>query len=128
MQRVTVYARVILGLIFIVFSSNYLLDFIKIPEPTPEGAAFLGALAATGYMLPTIKLVEFVSGLMLVTGLWTPLGLALLAPIIVNIFLYHVFLDTGGLPLAIVILVLELFLAFAYKDEFKEMLAMCQEN
>jgi len=128
MSNVTKYARIILGLIFLVFSSNYVLHFIHLPEPTPEGGAFLGALAATGYMFPTIKLVEFIGGLMLVTGFWTPLGLALLAPIIVNIFLYHVFLDTGGLPLAIVMLILELFLAFAYKDEFKDMLAMCQEN
>lgn len=128
MPKVTVYARVILGLIFIFFSSNYLLKFITLPEPTPEGAAFLGALAATGYMFPVIKIVEFIGGLMLLTGLWTPLGLTLLAPIIVNILLYHVFLDTGGLPLTIVIVILELFLAFAYKDEFKDMLAMCQEN
>jgi hypothetical protein len=59
---------------------------------------------------------------MILTGRFLPLGLILLAPVSVNILLLHVFLDQGGLPMAIVIIVAQLFLAWAYRDSFSGVL------
>ena len=82
-------ARIFLGLIFFVFGLNGFLQFMPQP-PQPEAAgAFIGALAATGYMFPLIKGTEVVAGLLLLSGRFVPLALTLLAPIIVNIALFH---------------------------------------
>ena len=123
MQKAVPVARILLGLVFVVFSVNYVLKFIPI-EANEAAGAFFGALGATGYMWPAIKIVEFVSGVLLLAGAYVPLALVLLAPIIVNIVLLHVFLDTAGLPVAILVLVLELFLAWSYRDAFQGVLAM----
>ena len=124
MQKAVLAARIVLGLIFVVFSANYVLHFVELPPPNEAAGAFMGALAATGYMFPVVKLVEFVGGALLLAGAYVPLALVLLAPIVVNIVLLHVLLDTGGLPLGILVLVLEVYLAWAYRDSFQGVLEM----
>src|SRR3954469_3703561 len=103
-------ARILLGAIFFVMGLNFLFHFLPMPQPTPAGMSFLGSLMATGYMFPTIKTVEILCGLALMAGYFVPLALILLSPIIINIFLYHLFLDPGGLLLALVLVALALFL------------------
>ncbi len=115
-------ARLFLGLLFTVFGLNGFLGFLPMPEPTAEGGAFLGALAATGYMFPLIKGTEVVAGLLLLSGRFVPLALTLLAPVTVNILAYHVALDPApGLPL--VIIAAGVYLAYAYRDSFRSVLA-----
>jgi len=115
-------ARVVLGLIFVVYGLNGFFHFIPMPEMNEEAAAFMGALAATGYFMIVEKAVEVVAGFMILTGRFLPLGLILLAPISVNILLFHLFLDPGGLPVAILVVVLQGFLAWAYRDSFRDVL------
>ena len=116
-------ARVVLGLIFTVFCLNGFLNFIQPPPPTEAGMAFLGALGASGYFFPVLKVTEIVGGVLLLANKFVGLALVLLAPIVVQIFLYHVFLDMNGMPMAVVMVLLQGYLGFfAYKDKFKALL------
>lgn len=115
-------ARVILGLIFTVFGLNGFFHFIPNPEMNEPMTTFMMALAGTGYFMIVVKVVEVVSGLMILTGRFLPLGLILLAPVSVHILFVHLFLDQAGLAMAIVIVVLQVFLAFAYRDSFSGVL------
>ncbi len=115
-------ARLILGLIFVVFGLNGFFRFIPSPETSEPMTAFMTALGETGYFMIVVKLVEVASGLMILTGRFLPLGLILLAPVSVNILLVHVFLDQTGLPMAIVIILLQVFLAWAYRDSYRDVL------
>jgi uncharacterized membrane protein YphA (DoxX/SURF4 family) len=114
--------RYLLGVIFVVFGLNFFFQFLPMPEPTPEAGAFMGALFATGYMFPLIKVIEIVTGLALLANRFVPLALVLLAPITVNIFLVHLLLDPGGLVIGLFVLTGNFFLLFAYKNVFSEML------
>jgi uncharacterized membrane protein YphA (DoxX/SURF4 family) len=115
-------ARVLLGLIFVVFGLNGFFMFIPTPEMADAAGSLMGALVATGYFMMLVKLVEVLAGLMILTGRFLPLGLILLAPVSVHILLFHVFLDPAGLPMAIFIIALQLFLAWAYRDSFSGVL------
>ena len=115
-------ARVLLGLIFVVFGLNGFFNFIQPPEMNDTARTFMGALAGTGYFMIVVKLVEVVSGLMILTGRFLPLGLILLAPVSVNILLFHIFLDPSTLAMAVAIVVMQLFLAWAYRDSFSGVL------
>jgi hypothetical protein len=117
-------ARLVLGLIFVVFSLNYFLHFLPQPEMTEAGGRFIGALVGSGYVFPVIKVVELVGGILLLVGVLVPLALTLLAPVIVNIVLFHLFLDPASLGLGVVILALEIFLAWVYRDSFKGVLEL----
>ncbi len=121
-SKLPIAARILLGLIFFVFGLNGFLSFMP-PPPMPEPAgAFLGALAATGYMFPLIKGTEVVAGLLLLGGRFVPLALVLLAPVIVNIALFHVALAPGSMVMVVALLGLELYLAWAYRDAFRGVL------
>ena len=117
MKVATVIARILLGLVFVVFGSNAFLQFMPMPEMTGPPAQFIGALASTGY-LQAIAAFQVIGGALLLIGKFVPLGLTLLGPIIVNIVLYHLFLDPSGMPVAVVVALLEAFLIWRYWPSF----------
>ena len=119
MKIATLIARILLGSIFVVFGSNGFLHFIPQPATMPEPAASLfGGMAATRYMLPLLSGTQVVGGALVLIGM-VPLGLVILAPVIVNIFLFHVFAVPEGLSIAIVVCLLALFLAWRHRAAFQ---------
>jgi len=116
-------ARILLGLAFFVFGLNGFLDFI--PKPTnmaPGSMAFFMALVNTGYMLKLIAGTEVLVGALLLVNRFVPLALAFLAPLVVNIVFFHVFLDRAGMAPAAIVAILELYLAWSYRSAFLPML------
>jgi uncharacterized membrane protein YphA (DoxX/SURF4 family) len=111
-------ARLVLGSIFVLFGLNGFLHFLPQPPSPPAAAAFGGALAATGYMFPLIKGIEVLTGLLLLSGRFVPLALILLAPVVVNIVAFHLFLAPAGLALPFVVLALGLYLAWTERAAY----------
>jgi putative oxidoreductase len=101
MKKVAIAARLLLGTIFLVFGLNGFLHFIKQPPPTGVALQFLGALV-TSHEIAVIMLLQIICGALLLTSRYVPLALTLLAPIIVNILLFHAFMAPQGLPVAFV--------------------------
>jgi len=124
MSALTLVVRLLFGLVFTVFGLNgVLLGFGKAfmpppPEMPAAATAFLEALSDSGYMMPLIGGTQLAAGLLILSGACVPLGLTLLAPVVVNIVLYHHVIDPAGLGSAYVVLALELFLAYAYGPAF----------
>lgn len=116
-------SRLVLGLVFFVFGLNGFLGFIP-PPPLPAPAVgFMGALAATGYMIPFIKGTEVLVGALLLTHRFVPLALTVAAPVILHIAAFHVVLAPVNLGMVGVLLVTELHLAWVYRDAFQGVLA-----
>jgi putative oxidoreductase len=114
----TIVARVLLGLVFVVFGSNIFLHFIPMPPlPATLAGDFSKALMQSHYIY-VVGLLQVIGGLLLLIGRFVPLGLTLLGPVIVNILLFHIFLDPSGLPMALVVAVLALFLLWRYRTNF----------
>ena len=121
-EKIPFIARVLLGLMFVVFGLNGLLNFIPMEPPSGAAGQFMGGLAASGYFFPLLKTTEIAVGLLLLTGCWVPLALVLLAPVTVNIFAFHLFLAPAGLPMTIIIGALQLYLAWSYRSSFTSIL------
>ena len=116
--KLPIVARILFGLVFFVFGLNGFLHFLPQPEHPGPAGAFLGALFATGYMFPLIKGTEVVAGALLLSGRFVPFALTLLAPIVVNIAAFHLILDPSGAVMAVVLLALEGYLAWAHRAAF----------
>jgi hypothetical protein len=119
-------ARVLLGLTFLVLGLDGFLAFLPKPStPMPHGAmSFLEAMIQTGYLFRLVKGTEVLVGALLLTNRFVPLALALIAPVIVNIFAFDTILAPSGAGIGAVVLCLELYLAWTYRKLYRPMLAM----
>ena len=118
MRIVTLIARILLGLIFVVFGLNGFLQFIPMgPMPTGLAGDFIGALAQSHYFW-VVAALQIIGGALLLINRYVPLGLVLLGPVIVNILLYHLFLNPTGILMAIVVTVLWFIVFYAHRQYF----------
>lgn len=118
MKYAIIIARVLLGLVFAVFGSNAFFHFIPMPPMQGQAGAFISALVSSGYIY-VIALLQVLGGLCLLVGSrFTAPGLMMLGPVIVNIVLFHIFLDQTANPVAIVVVILSLFLLWVYRHKF----------
>src|ERR1700744_789562 len=101
MKITSTIARYLLGLIFLVFGLNGFLQFLHMPPPSGMAAQFLGAMFVSHY-LRVVFILELVPAILLLINRYVPLALVLLGPVIINIFLFHFFMEPSGLPLALV--------------------------
>jgi uncharacterized membrane protein YphA (DoxX/SURF4 family) len=122
MKIVTLIARLLLGLIFLVFGLNGFLNFIKGPMPSGLAGQFVGALALSHYFW-VIAAVQVAGGVLLLVNRYVPLALVLLGPVIVNIICFHVFLNPSGAVPAAVVTVLWFIVFYAKRQYFSGIFA-----
>jgi uncharacterized membrane protein YphA (DoxX/SURF4 family) len=121
-------ARLALGLIFALFGLNGLMmimtgsGFIPMPPPAPEFGEAMGGLFKLGYLMPLVKVLEIIGGVLLLIGVYKRLALVLLIPIIVNIVGVHLFLDPSGLPIGILTTALAVYLVSVEWKGFSQLL------
>ena len=114
----------LLGLLFLVFASDFFLHFMPAQPGPPAGsppALFMGALIPTGYFA-FIKVIELTGGLLVAIPKTRNFGLLFLGPVIVNILAFHIFLLKGAAlfhpPIVPVIVVLTTFLLWSGREKF----------
>src|SRR5262245_14121427 len=118
----TAIVRVLLGLMFLVFGLNGFLNFMPQPKDMPqEIMSVMGALMKAGYMT-VVSGAEVLIAVLLLTNRFVPLALALLAPIIVGILTFHIFMAMATIIPGIIVMVMELYLAWTYRAAFRPML------
>ena len=129
LPRIQTVVRVLAGLAWAVFGLNGFLDFLPHPTtPPPEKAMAFGiALFQTGYMIPLVKGTELLVGILLLTNRLVPLALVLLAPVLVNIIAFHLFLAPDDLVIPFALLAVELYLAWTHRRAFRPLLAWRSE-
>ena len=98
-------SRFLLGFIFLVFGLNGFLHFIPMPPPSGVAGQFLGSMFVTKYLL-FVFAIQLIGGVLLLINRYVPLALTILAPIIVNILLFHSLMNPSGLGLAIFVTIL----------------------
>ena len=119
MKYAVLIARILLGLAFAIFGANILFPFIPMPTPPPsDGTTWSMIMKAHNYMA-FVGLCQIVGGLLVLVGRFVPLGLTILAPVLVNILLFHVTLAGGkGIATGLVLAVVEVFLLVVYRRSF----------
>ena len=117
MKIAALIARILLGLVFVVFGLNGFLHFMNGPLPSGLAGQFLGALMQSHFDL-VVSAVELAGGALLLANRYVPLALVLLGPVIVNIFFYHLLMDRSGLIIAIAVIILWGLIALRHRQYF----------
>ena len=115
----TTILRIILGLGLLVFGLNKFLNYIPMFEMPPAAANFMESLETSGYVFYLVATLEIAVALMLLLKKWVPFALILLAPLSINILLFHIFLNVSDIAVAIVIVSLNVLLIFKYWKAYR---------
>ena len=124
MKIAVIIVRLLMGLMFLFASIVVLFNLVPHPEIKGNAKLFMDGIMATGYFMTLLKVTELVCGLAFVTGLFVPLATVVIFPITLNILLYHVYVAPEGLPVAIPLMLANLFLAYACRKNYKTLLAV----
>jgi hypothetical protein len=119
-RKVSTILGLLLGLVLLVFGLNKFFNFMPMPPMEGEAAEFMGALGKAGYF-PILGVLEVVIGLLLITRKWTGFALVLLAPIAVNMLIFHFKYDMAGIGGAALVSVLTIALFYANWGRFKSL-------
>ena len=121
--KLTLVLNIILGVLLIVFGSNKFIGFLPDFEFSNPAAGQLFTALAFSYILTTVGLIEVFIGILLVIKKMVPFALILLAPISVNIILFHATLDPANIAPAALVFTINTLLIYAnwgsYKSLFK---------
>ena len=114
--------RILMGLMFAFASIAFFFKLMDAPEQTGSVKIFNYGIAASIYLMPTVKVIELLCAIAFLSGRFVPLASVILFPIMLNILLFHAFLEPSGLIMAILLILGNLFLANYYRDRYKSML------
>lgn len=118
MKIAAIIVRILMGLIFAFASITVLFHLMKEPELTGNVKIFMEGMMATGYMMTVVKIFELACAISFLSGKFVPLATVVIFPIILNILLFHSFLDPSGLPIAILLMAGNLFLAWYHREKY----------
>jgi len=119
MKHLQLITRLFLAFILLVFGFNKFLGFLPMPPAPEQAGQLLGAIHQAGYLFPTVALTQIVVGLLMLSGRFLALAAILLAPISVNIILFHIALDMSGILPALIVTVLNIAMLFFNAKSYK---------
>jgi len=119
MSKAVLVVRILLGAMFLFFGLNGILHFLPTPPMPPSDATTFATILMTHKYMSFVALCQVIGGLLLLVGRYVPLGLTILAPILVNILLFHFLLMPQGVAMGLIATAMELFLLYAYRLSFR---------
>ncbi len=123
MKIAMIIVRTLMGLLFVAASIVVIFNLVPKPELTGAVKTFNEGMEAAPYFMTLLKVTELLCGLAFVSGRFVPLATVIIAPVIINIFLFHLFLDQSGLPVAIFLVAANIFVAYYYRKSYAGILA-----
>lgn len=127
MKIVVLIARIFLGLIFLIFGLNGFLHFIPARPVPGQAGIFLGVLIRSHYYY-FVATVQVISGALLLINRYVPLALALLAPMIANILVFHITMQPSGLAPGVFSAILWIILAWRLRAYFAPLFTQKSEQ
>lgn len=119
MKIITIIIRTLIGLLLLFASITYFFNLIPQPEVTGSFKTFQEGIKASVYIMPLAKTVELVCGLAYISGKFMKLANILLVPVSLNILFINIFLAPEGTPIALFLLVGNLFMIYKDWDSYR---------
>lgn len=120
--KIVLVARLLLGLMFLVFGLNGFLNFIPSPPPTGLAGQFIGAMYVSHYLVAVFAL-QIVAGVLLLANRFVPAALTILGALLVNIVLFHAFMAPAAFAPAVIAVTLWSIVFVSERTAFRPLLA-----
>lgn len=108
--------RILLGIGLLAFGLDKFFEFIPHNHVMDEDlvAAFTG-LMANKFILPTVGVVEAISGILLLSRKYSILGLLLMIPVSYGIIAFHLAVDLEGIIPGLIVMIMHIYLLSLHK-------------
>ena len=111
------------GLVFINSGLKKFFNYIPMPNDLPESMIKLtAAIKEIGWLLPLVGIAEIVGGILFITNKFRALGAIIIFPVLTGVILTHIFIAPSGLPIALVLLGIELWVIIENRDKYLPMI------
>ncbi len=121
-KKIILVASILFGLMFINAGLNKFFNYIPVPENVPDHLAkFMNAIMEIGWLWPLLGAMEVVGGILFIANKFRALGAIIVFPMMVGILLTHIFVDTTTLPIAIVLMAINLWVIWENREKYLPM-------
>lgn len=118
-QKILFVVSLLFGLIYINSGLNKLFHYIPVPDDMPESMVrVMGAFTEIGWLMPLIAVVEIIAGVLVITKKYRALGGLMLFPITVGVLFTHIINIPSGLPIAIILMLINLWIIFENREKY----------
>ena len=124
MKIAMIIIRTLMGLFLLFASVSYFFELVKPPAVMPEATITYNKGLAIAHILPIVKGIELICGVMLLIGRFATLATLVIFPITVNIILFHAYADPANIGGGIILLVFNLFMAYYYRKNYAPLFAL----
>jgi uncharacterized membrane protein YphA (DoxX/SURF4 family) len=123
-QKVLFVVCLLFGLMFINAGLNKFLNYMPMPDDLP--AKMVKATAAfteIGWLMPLVGAAEVLGGLLFMIPKFRALGAIIIFPIMIGILLTNIVAAPSGLPIALVLLAINLWVLFENRRKYLPMVS-----
>ena len=113
--------RVLLGLLFLFASISYFFNLIPEPIQTGNIKLFSDGMKASGYLMPLVKSIELIVGLVYLSGKFMKIANLMLLPISINILLINLFMMPEGTPIALLLFLGNVLFIYKNWESYKDL-------
>jgi putative oxidoreductase len=104
------------------FGLANLFQFLPVHSFSGDAGVLMEAFSDSGYILPAVGFTQLVLGMALLSNRFIPLALLFFAPVVVNVVLFHVFMDMASLVMALPVVAITAYLFSHHKSAFSNLL------
>jgi putative oxidoreductase len=121
-HRIYTVIRYLFGVAMTFFGISNLFQLLPPHQFPGEAGRLMLAFADSGYILQAVGITQLLLGIALLVNRFIPLALLLFAPVVVNVMLFHLFLDTSSILMAMPVIGITIFLFIYHKAQFSALL------
>ncbi len=114
---------ILFGLMFINSGLNKFFNYMPMPKDLPENMMrVMTAFMEIGWLMPLVAVAEIVGGTLFITNKYRALGAIIIFPVMIGILLTHIVNAPSGLPLALVLLAINLWVIIENRERYLPMI------
>jgi len=122
-KKIILVVSILFGLMFINAGLNKFFNYIPVPADMPEKMMkAMTAMMEIGWLMPLVAVAEIVGGVLFMITKFRALGAIIIFPVMVGILLTNVFIAPSGLPMALVLLAINLWIIFENREKYLPMI------
>ena len=122
-KKVIFVLSLLFGLMFINAGLNKFLNYMPVPADLPEKMQkMMAAFMEIGWLMPLVGFAEIIGGILFIIPKTRALGAIIIFPVMIGILLTNCLVAPSGLPIALVLLAINVWVIFENRQKYLPMI------